>query len=73
MGAKELLVRYNHSPIELISSVYEDFEWLPWQFKYNQTQYWNDFNNQKYFIDWIASEKEVKKMSDWYNVTAKVS
>jgi hypothetical protein len=72
VGAKTLLDKYEHSPTKLISSVYSDLEWLPWEFKHYQTVYWNDINNQKYFIDWTASELKVKKMSDWYNVTIEV-
>ena len=67
-----MLNKHNHSLYQLFSTIYEDFEWLPWDFKQDQQLYWDKPENQKYFIDWFANEKNLKKMSDWYNITEEV-
>ncbi len=58
---------------KLLSNVYPEHKWLPWKFQQQVPMgYWEDPSNQKKFLDWAATELEIKEMSDWYNVTLNV-
>jgi hypothetical protein len=71
MGGANLIRQHNHSTSTLLSTVYPDYNWLPWKFDKCPNFYWNDFNNHKKFIEWAAQQLKIKEMSDWYNVTVK--
>ncbi len=57
----------------LLPSVYPEHEWLPWKFRrHTPTGFWNDQSNQRKFVEWAATELQVKEMDDWYNITYRV-
>jgi uncharacterized radical SAM superfamily Fe-S cluster-containing enzyme len=68
-----LLRKYNASPSLLLSSVYSDYNWLPWKFTVCPQHYWDDKKNQRKFMDWAANELKINEMSDWYNASFKVT
>jgi hypothetical protein len=72
IGGRSLLKKYN-SHTTLISNVYKEYEWLPWKFPICPHNYWNDVKNSRKFVEWAAKELKIKEMSDWYNVTYKVT
>ncbi len=43
---------YNNSPSLLVSTVYSEYEWLPWKFTFVPQNFWNDLKNQKLFMNW---------------------
>jgi 5-hydroxyisourate hydrolase-like protein (transthyretin family) len=61
------------SPPKLLAKLYPEYEWLPWKFEKCPKNYWDDVNNQKKFIDWAGKQLNIKEMTDWYNVTRKVT
>jgi hypothetical protein len=73
IGANSILTNFDNSPFHCLSSVYPDYNWLPWKFTQVPKNYWENVNNQKKFIDWAATQLNIKEMSDWYKVTRKVS
>ena len=68
-----ILHMYEGSTIRLLSAVYPDYKWLPWKFENCPRNYWNDINNQKNYLEWVAKELNYKNMEDWYNISNKVS
>jgi hypothetical protein len=56
----------------MLSSVYPDYNWLPWKFTLVPKNFWGDLKNQRKFLDWVAIQLDIKQPSDWYNVTVKV-
>jgi hypothetical protein len=72
LGGSGLVDRYNGSLYELLSSVYSENEWLPWLFVNVPVNFWGDIENQRVFVNWVAKELNIHKMSDWYNVTQRV-
>ena len=73
MGGAGLLAHYyNNSTFLFISTVFSDYEWLPWRFHHTPQGYWSDMKNQRKFMDWAANELKIKDMSDWYKITAQV-
>jgi hypothetical protein len=71
-GAGSVMHYYHNSPSLLISTVFPEYEWLPWKFVGCPKHYWEDVNHQKKFIHWAAKQLNFKEMSDWYKVTQKV-
>ena len=65
---------HNKSPYLLLSSVYPEYEWLPWKFGFNRSprNWWDDVSNQRKYMDWVSKELHINKLSDWYNVSHKV-
>jgi hypothetical protein len=73
LGGSSLLDKFSGSLPLLLSNVYPDYNWLPWKFTIPPRNYWDDTKNQKKFLEWAAKELKIKDMSDWYNVTYKVT
>jgi hypothetical protein len=72
-GGGHLLKSHRDSPTHLLSTVYPEHEWLPWKFVRCPLNYWSDVNNQRKFMDWAATQLNVKEMSDWYKISQRVS
>jgi hypothetical protein len=72
IGGQSLLAAFPNF-FELLSSVFPEYEWLPWKFPSTPKFFWDDVNNQKKFVEWAAKELGVKKLSDWYKVSQKVT
>jgi hypothetical protein len=73
IGGDGLLDRYQGSLVNILSSVYPEYEWLPWKFEKSTQNFWESVNNQKRFMDWAAKKLNIKEMSDWYKVSLKVT
>lgn len=56
----------------LIINVLPEFNWLPWKFTRVPKDYWNEFQNQRKFVDSIAKQLNIQKMTDWYKVSYNV-
>lgn len=64
--------KYKGSPYLLLSSVFPEYEWLPWKFAQCPKNYWNDDVNKKKFLDWAGKQLGVNEISDWNKITTKV-
>ena len=71
-GAGQLLQRYKHRHI-LLSTFFPEQEWLPWKFDKCPSNFWENVNNQRKFLDWAGKELKINEMSDWYNVSYRVN
>ena len=72
VGGSSLLQANGNSLLKILSSIYPEFEWLPWRFYNCPQSYWNDPLNQKTFLKWAANQLKIKEMSDWYKVSPTV-
>ncbi len=72
IGGCGLLHHYNDSPTKLLSAVYPDYNWLPWKFERAMRNLWDNPENQQKFMNWVATQLNIKEMHDWYRVTTKV-
>jgi hypothetical protein len=72
VGGSSLLHKYNDSLSLLLSTVYPEYEWLPWKFIKSPRNYWENVNNQRKYIEWAGKQLNIKQLSDWYKVTRKV-
>lgn len=64
--------KYNNSPALLLAKVYPDYEWLPWKFSWCPRNHWEDIDNQRKYMNWLAKELHIKEMSDWYKIRQNV-
>ena len=62
---------YNHSCIELVFSMYPDYNWIIWKFKKVKSNYWQNKENHKKYMDWLGKELGYTTMEDWYKITQK--
>ncbi len=72
IGCRGVLSQFNGSPYLLISSVYPEYEWLPWKFNQIPKGFWNDMKNQRNFMDWAGKQLNYIIREDWYKTTAEV-
>jgi hypothetical protein len=72
LDGRGILKKYNESPHLLISSIFSDYEWLPWKFQQVPHAFWEDVNNQRKFVNWVSKELEIKNFDVWYKVSQKV-
>jgi hypothetical protein len=73
IGGLSLLTKYNGSPSSLITTVFPEYNLLPWKFTSRPLNFWEKVENRRKFFDWAAPQLGIKEYSDWYNVLAKVS
>jgi hypothetical protein len=69
-STKVLLHHYNDSMYQALTSIYPEYKWLPWRFRACPRGYWNDINNQRMFMDHVATVLNIQKPEDWYSVTS---
>jgi hypothetical protein len=72
LGGSSLLKSVG-SIYSLVSEVYPDYDWLPWQFGIVPENFWNDMKNQRKFMDWASEELKIKEKTDWYKLTQGVT
>jgi hypothetical protein len=64
--------KHNSSPSQLLSSVYPEYDWLPWKFDKSPQGFWSDVKNQRKFMEWAAKELKITEMNDWYHISNQV-
>ena len=63
---------YNNSLIQLLKSVYPEYNWIEWKFTCVPTNFWEDKKNHRKYADWLGIELGYKTMEDWYKVDNKL-
>ena len=64
-----LIIKYNDSPYQLLSSVYPEYEWLFWKFTRSPNNHWNIKENQLQYMNSLQKILGYRKIDDWYKVT----
>ena len=70
-GGKHLLNKYN-SLLALITSIYPQFDWIPWKFEKLPPNFWEDMKNQNKFLSFVSNKLSVLKPEDWYKIPQRV-
>ncbi len=56
--------------IDLLNICYDNqYQFIPWKFNPVPGDFWNDFNNHKWYMDWLFKELNYKTIEDWYNIS----
>ncbi len=53
---------------ELSKILYPEYEFLPFLFKKNKKEWWDDINNQIIFLKWLEKRLGWNKPEDWYKI-----
>jgi hypothetical protein len=69
LGGNTLLQMHGRSLARLLSVIYPEYQWLPWRFDKSPQGLWENIDNQKKFVDSMATELKIQSPIDWYNVT----
>lgn len=64
-----LLTIYDGSPSKLVHEIYPFHPWLPWRFNTVPDGFWDNVDNQKLALEWLAKELSITHWEQWYNVT----
>jgi hypothetical protein len=68
-GGPSLLQRYyGNSLIKALMKVYPEHKWLAFLFTQAPQGYWDKKENHRAYMDWLATQLNVKEMDDWYKV-----
>ncbi len=67
-GGGLLALNYKSSPYLLISTIFPEYEWLPWKFNQTPNGFWNDLNNQRQYVNWKGRQLGIINLEDWYKV-----
>ena len=58
------------STIELLKDQFPKYKWLEWKFGHVSEGFWKKRANVFRFRDWFQKQLGIKKLEDWYEVTA---
>jgi hypothetical protein len=72
IGGSGLMRMYNYSPSAMVTSLYPEYEWLPWKFSGTPRNYWEDVNNIKKYMDWAGKLLGITDKADWQKISYKV-
>jgi hypothetical protein len=61
---------YKGHILDAIKDVFPDHKWQGWLFQGTVHSFWKSIDNQRDYMDWLATELNIKKPEDWYNVGA---
>ena len=70
---QSLIFQYNGSHINLILSVFSNYNWLPWKFNSIPKGFWDEEINVKSYMNWLSEKLNIKTMEDWYTVSREVN
>lgn len=65
-----LLGNYSSSHINILKSLYPEYDWLEWKFKYTSNNYWKSVDNQKKYMDWLINTLGYTNKEQWYTITS---
>jgi len=71
-AGSRLICLYRGSPSELVLALYPEHNWEPWKFSVAPRGWWDKFENQKRYMDWLKERLNYSKMSDLYHLTSEI-
>ena len=71
VGGRGVLGQYKSSLYKMLSTVYPEYNWLPWKFSRTMSGFWKVKENQRNFMEWAAKELKLNDIKDWYKVSHK--
>jgi hypothetical protein len=66
---KLLYRKYSGSVSTAVMTVYPNHKWFGWLFPEIPHGYWHSKDNQRLYLDWLATVLRIKKPEDWKKVT----
>jgi len=60
---------YSQSPINMVTSILNEYEWYAWKFQMTPMNYWKDDKNKIEYLKWFEKEKKINSEQDWYEIS----
>ncbi len=60
---------YGHSPIAALKEYLPRRRWQPWRFTSVPQHFWQDPDNRRRYLDWLARRLRIRTPDQWYGVT----
>jgi hypothetical protein len=57
---------------DLLNEMLPEIEWIEWKFKMVSPSFWDKFENQKNYMNWLFKELNYTEMEDLYNISAAI-
>ena len=70
-GGEEILELYGGSLFKALRSCYPTQNWCIWKFDKFEEGIWHDKKNQREFFEWLSKDMNLRKPTDWHQVTLK--
>lgn len=68
-GATLIEKHYKCHPYYALKETFPEYNWLPWLFYKVPEGFWDEIENQKWFLKNVEIKLKILKPEDWYNVT----
>ena len=66
-GSRFLLC--NGEPLQrVLMTFFPEFDWKPWLFSRVPWNFWNCEAHRREYIEWLARERGIRSLDDWYRV-----
>jgi hypothetical protein len=69
IGGGDLFEGKDESLADILSEIYPNMEWKPWQFQRPPNGLWEDKKNRREFFDWMAKRSNIDHPDGWYSIT----
>jgi hypothetical protein len=70
-GLDWVLKEYGFSPLRMLKGVFPEHEWIPWATRVPRG-FWHNFENHKWYCEWLGAELGIKELDQWYSVPVSV-
>jgi hypothetical protein len=69
LGAYGVLKEHGNSLSLALISCFPHHNWQPWKFLQIPKRYWENVQNQRQFIEWLAQELLINDKEDWCRIS----
>ena len=70
-GLGFLACNYGDSPIAAVREYKPDLAHCEWLFKSVPQGFWNDADNRRRYLEWLAEKLGFERLEDWYRITGR--
>lgn len=63
--------RHHFSTIEMVKELVSEHKFYVWEFRQAPKGWWEDFENQKQYFNWLKKSLKIKKPQDWYSIKSR--
>lgn len=67
-GSNLLKKYYKDCPCLAVMDVYSEHKWYEWNFINVPKGFWDNLDNKKKYLEWLAAKLGYRNMKDWYTV-----
>jgi len=65
------LIEYYKSPYGIARFAFPEHEWLPWKFGRVSSQFWDNLENLKRYLEWLSKRLGYINIEDYYRISRK--